>query len=290
MSGSSRRVRPARLYGQQVIDYEWRGNVDNAEFNRLHAEGFGHRLLDDDWSAQLNRHSLGWVCARQDGELVGFVNVAWDGGVHAFILDTVVTGRVRRRGVGAGLVTVATEHARAAGCEWLHVDFDDHLRPFYFDSCGFTPTNAGLIALTAGLSAPAGPFPLDPVGRVESPLSDRDHAPRQGDEIAPGAWLVFDPTYAEALADLRAGTEVLVLTWLDRARRNVQAVHPRDDPNRPQQGVFSTRSPDRPNPIGLHRVTILAVDGTRLRVSNLEARDGTPVIDVKPVLHPDLDR
>lgn len=273
-----------------MIEYEWRGGVDSAELNRLHAEGFDHRVLDDDWWGQLSRHSLGWVCARQDGGLVGFVNVAWDGGVHAFVLDTLVAGRLRRQGLGARLVAVATEHARAAGCEWLHVDFDDHLRPFYFERCGFTPTNGGLIALTPGHAAPAGPFPLDAVGRVESPLTDRDQAPRQGDEGAPDAWLVFDPAYAGALADLHPGAEILVLTWLHQARRDVLAVHPRSDPDRPRQGVFSTRSPERPNPIGLHQVTILALDGTRLRVSNLEAVDGTPVVDVKPVLHPGADR
>jgi N-acetylglutamate synthase-like GNAT family acetyltransferase len=130
-----------------VIDYSWRGSFTNAELNALHAEGFGHRLLDIDWQAQVSRHSLGWVCAREDGQLVGFVNVAWDGDVHAFLLDTVVTGRVGRRGVGTKLVAVASDNARAAGCEWLHVDFEDHLRPFYFDSCGFSPTNAGLIRL-----------------------------------------------------------------------------------------------------------------------------------------------
>jgi GNAT superfamily N-acetyltransferase len=130
-----------------VIDYSWRGPFTNAELNALHAEGFGHRLLDDDWQGQVSRHSLGWVCAREDGQLAGFVNVAWDGGVHAFLLDTLVTARVRRRGVGTKLVAVASGGARAAGCEWLHVDFDDHLRSFYFGSCGFSPTNAGLIAL-----------------------------------------------------------------------------------------------------------------------------------------------
>jgi GNAT superfamily N-acetyltransferase len=87
------------------------------------------------------------VCARDGEELVGFVNVAWDGVVHAFILDTMVTGGVRRLGVGTRLVEVAVERVRAAGCEWLHVDFEDHLRAFYFDACGFTPTNAGLIEL-----------------------------------------------------------------------------------------------------------------------------------------------
>ncbi|KOT88626.1 acetyltransferase [Streptomyces sp. NRRL F-5755] len=132
-----------------AITYEWRGSFENAAVNRLHAEGFGHRVLDIDWSAQLHRHSLGWVCARRDrdGELVGFVNVAWDGGVHAFVLDTVVTADARRSGIGAGLVATAVRGARAARCEWLHVDFDDELRTFSFDACGFQPTNAGLIAL-----------------------------------------------------------------------------------------------------------------------------------------------
>jgi N-acetylglutamate synthase-like GNAT family acetyltransferase len=130
-----------------MIEYEWRGGFGNAEVNALHAEGFGHRVLDDDWQAQLERYSLGWVCAREDGRLVGFVNVAWDGGVHAFILDTMVTGAVRHQGAGTELVAVAVRQARAAGCEWLHVDFEDHLRPFYFGSCGFTPTDAGLIQL-----------------------------------------------------------------------------------------------------------------------------------------------
>ena len=130
-----------------MISYQWRGRVRNPELNALHAEGFGHRLLDDDWEAQLAGHSLGWVCARDDGKLVGFVNVAWDGGVHAFILDTLVAARAARQGVGTSLVAVARDEARQAGCEWLHVDFEDHLRPFYFGACGFTPTSAGLIAL-----------------------------------------------------------------------------------------------------------------------------------------------
>jgi GNAT superfamily N-acetyltransferase len=130
-----------------VIDYSWRGSFTNVELNVLHAEGFGHQILQDDWQGRVGRHSLGWVCARADGQLVGFVNVAWDGGAHAFLLDTVVTARVGRRGVGTKLVDVASDAARAAGCEWLHVDFEDHLRPFYFDSCGFSPTDAGLIAL-----------------------------------------------------------------------------------------------------------------------------------------------
>jgi GNAT superfamily N-acetyltransferase len=130
-----------------AIRYEWRGEFDNAELNRLHAEGFEHRVLDDDWRAQVERHSLGWACAWEGDELVGFVNVPWDGAVHAFILDTLVTARVRRQGVGQALVALAVAQARKAKCEWVHVDFEDHLRPFYFDACGFVPTNAGLIAL-----------------------------------------------------------------------------------------------------------------------------------------------
>jgi tRNA-Thr(GGU) m(6)t(6)A37 methyltransferase TsaA len=127
---------------------------------------------------------------------------------------------------------------------------------------------------------------IEPVGRVSSPLRDRAEAPRQGDEGAPDAWLVFEPSVAEALQDLRTGTEVLVLTWLDRARRDVLTVHPRDDLSRPLTGVFATRSADRPNPIGLHRVEITAIDGLRVQVGNLEALDGTPIVDVKPVLGP----
>lgn len=130
-----------------MITYEWRGPFTNAEVNALHAEGFGHAPSDDDWQEQVRRHSLGWVCARDGDELAGFVNVAWDGAVHAFVLDTLVLARLRRRGVGSGLVAVAVQQARASGCEWLHVDFDDHLRAFYFGSCGFRPTHAGLIAL-----------------------------------------------------------------------------------------------------------------------------------------------
>jgi tRNA-Thr(GGU) m(6)t(6)A37 methyltransferase TsaA len=125
---------------------------------------------------------------------------------------------------------------------------------------------------------------LQPVGHVESPLTDRASAPKQGDEGAPDAWIVFAPEYARAMAELTAGEEILVLTWLDRADRSVLAVHPRGDRDRPETGVFSTRSPDRPNPIGLHRTRIVAVDGHRLQVAHLEALDGTPVVDVKPVL------
>jgi tRNA-Thr(GGU) m(6)t(6)A37 methyltransferase TsaA len=127
---------------------------------------------------------------------------------------------------------------------------------------------------------------LRPVGRVESSLVDREHAPPQGDEGAPDAWLVFDPSMAAALRDLTVGEDVIVLTWLHQARRDVVAVHPRGDESRPLTGVFSTRSADRPNPIGLHQVRIVGTDGTRIRVEHLEAIEGTPILDVKPVLGP----
>ena len=130
-----------------TIEYTWRGQFDNDEVNLLHAEGFEHRYFDDDWNSMLERHSVGWVTARDEEGLVGFVNAVWDGGVHAFIEDTLVAVRARRHGVGKRLIEVATGEARAAGCEWLHVDFDDDLKSFYFDACGFVPTNAGLIQL-----------------------------------------------------------------------------------------------------------------------------------------------
>lgn len=125
---------------------------------------------------------------------------------------------------------------------------------------------------------------LTPIGAVESPLTDPSAAPKQGDEGAPEAWLAFDERVAEALEGIGAGDELVLLSWLDRADRSVLRVHPRDDLSRPLQGVFTTRSADRPNPIGLHRVTVLEVDGLRFRVRGLEAVDGTPILDVKPPL------
>jgi tRNA-Thr(GGU) m(6)t(6)A37 methyltransferase TsaA len=122
------------------------------------------------------------------------------------------------------------------------------------------------------------------IGSVHSPLKDFDAAPLQGDEGAPEAWLVFEAGVAEGLHGIAAGDDLLVLTWLDRARRDVLQLHPRGDTANPVQGVFNTRSPDRPNPIGLHRVTVLSLDGARMRVRDLEALDGTPIVDVKPLL------
>jgi tRNA-Thr(GGU) m(6)t(6)A37 methyltransferase TsaA len=133
-------------------------------------------------------------------------------------------------------------------------------------------------------------YEVTPVGWVHSPLVDLAHAPRQGDEGAPQAWLIFEPHVAEAIRDLRVGDHIIVLSWLDRAKRDVLSTHPRDDLDRPLVGVFSTRSPDRPNPIGLHRVQILVTDGLRILVSHLEALDGTPILDVKPVLDPIAER
>lgn len=130
-------------------------------------------------------------------------------------------------------------------------------------------------------------YELRPIGHVQSPLLDRAAVPKQGDEGSPEALLLFEEAVAAGLRDLRAGEEAIVLTWLDRAKRDVLAVHPRDDLSNPETGVFSTRSADRPNPIGLHRVKIVAIDGLRLLVRNMEAIDGTPILDLKPVLSPE---
>jgi tRNA-Thr(GGU) m(6)t(6)A37 methyltransferase TsaA len=127
-------------------------------------------------------------------------------------------------------------------------------------------------------------YSLRPVGFVRSPLEDRKDAPRQGSEGAPDAWLEMSPQVAEALQGLAPGDEVIVITWLHVARRDTLKVHPRRDKNKPLTGVFATRSPDRPNPLGLHRVTIRHIEGTRLLVGPLEAINGTPVVDIKPVL------
>jgi GNAT superfamily N-acetyltransferase len=130
-----------------VFVCQWRGDFENGEVNRLHAEGFEHPLLAIDWRTQLDRHSLGWVCARRWNQLVGFLNVAWDDGAHAFIVDTVVSRSARHAGIGTELVSVATQQARRAGCEWLHVDFEGHLPGFYLGACRFAETQAGLINL-----------------------------------------------------------------------------------------------------------------------------------------------
>jgi tRNA-Thr(GGU) m(6)t(6)A37 methyltransferase TsaA len=130
----------------------------------------------------------------------------------------------------------------------------------------------------------SGEFQVHSVGVVESSLLDPADAPLQAYEGAPPAWLAFDESVRDALDDVEAGDELLLLTWLDRADRTVQVVRPRSDPRNPLTGVFSTRSPDRPNPIGLHRVTVTARDGMRVRVESLEAINGTPIVDVKAVI------
>ena len=133
-------------------------------------------------------------------------------------------------------------------------------------------------------------FEVKAIGRVESQLTDLESAPRQPDEGAPGAWLVFLPEVREGIRNIEVGDEVLLLTWLDRADRDVLSVHPRGDVSRPKEGVFSTRSPHRPNPIGLHRVEVTAVAGDRIQVRQLEALDGTPIVDVKAVMSDDISR
>ena len=127
-------------------------------------------------------------------------------------------------------------------------------------------------------------YPLHPIGQIRSTLRALDDAPRQGSEGAPDAWLEVDPAFARGLSGIAPGDEVIVVTWLHRADREVLETHPRNDPAIPLAGVFATRSPDRPNPLGLHRVTVREIIGARLRIGPIEAIDGTPVVDVKPVL------
>ena len=130
----------------------------------------------------------------------------------------------------------------------------------------------------------ASSYTIEPIGVIRSPLTSREEAPMQGDEGAPDAWLDLSPAFAEGLLGIAPGDDLIVLTWLHQAQRDVLQVHPRDRLDMPLRGVFATRSPDRPNPIGLHRVSVLEVDGHRLRVAPLEAIDGTPIVDIKPVL------
>jgi GNAT superfamily N-acetyltransferase len=130
-----------------AVSYQWRADFDNRELNALHSAAFRHAPLETDWLRVVTTHSLGWVVARCDDSLVGFVNVAWDGASHAFLLDTVVSADHRRTGIGKQLVAIATTHARDAGCEWLHVDFCDEHSAFYLEACGFESTSAGVLAL-----------------------------------------------------------------------------------------------------------------------------------------------
>lgn len=148
------------------VDFIWRGAFTNDEVNRLHADAFGTRVFDEsewNWRELTARHSLGWVTARRGDDLVGFVNVIWDGLVHAWIQDVMVSGESRRAGVGVGLVNAARDNASLAGCEWLHVDFEDDLRGFYLEACGFEPTNGGLMALCGSGRRASGPRQRKPL-------------------------------------------------------------------------------------------------------------------------------
>lgn len=136
---------------------------------------------------------------------------------------------------------------------------------------------------------PDNAYSLQPIGFVHSTLKDRKEAPKQGSEGAPDAWLELDPAVAAGLEGLAVGDEVILITWFHQSQRDILKVHPRSDPNIPLTGVFATRSPDRPNPLGLHRVTILEMAVNRLKVGPLEAIDGTPLVDIKPVLRQTTD-
>jgi tRNA-Thr(GGU) m(6)t(6)A37 methyltransferase TsaA len=131
-------------------------------------------------------------------------------------------------------------------------------------------------------------FEVRAIGWVRSPLTEMESTPRQGDEGAPDAWIEFEPDVIEALQGVERGDRLVILTWLDRAGRDVLVVHPRGDISRPPTGVFATRSHHRPNPVGLHPVEVLAIEGSRMKVSNMEALDSTPVVDVKPVLSSEI--
>ena len=132
-------------------------------------------------------------------------------------------------------------------------------------------------------------YPLHPIGQIRSTLFALKDAPRQGNEGAPDAWLEITAKFERALSGIKAGDDLIVITWLHRADRTVVETHPRNDPTIPLHGVFATRSPDRPNPLGLHRVTVREVSGTRLLIGPIEAIDGTPVVDLKPVLDSTAD-
>lgn len=132
-------------------------------------------------------------------------------------------------------------------------------------------------------------YTINPIGIIRSDLTTRADAPRQGDEGAPDAWIEIEPSVAQALQGLAVGDAIIILTWFHQSDRSVLQTHPRNITTNPLTGVFATRSPDRPNPIGLHRVTLLEIDGNRLKVGPIEAIDGTPVIDIKPVLPQSAD-
>jgi len=130
---------------------------------------------------------------------------------------------------------------------------------------------------------------LQPIGFIRSSLKSRTEAPKQGNEGAPDAWVEVNTGFATGLEGTAVGDEIILITWFHQSQRDVLKLHPRDDKNIPLTGVFATRSPDRPNPLGLHRVTVLEMAGNRLKVGPLEAIDGTPVVDIKPVLPQSAD-
>jgi tRNA-Thr(GGU) m(6)t(6)A37 methyltransferase TsaA len=140
-----------------------------------------------------------------------------------------------------------------------------------------------------GSVMPESDYVLSPLGFLHSPLKQPGEAPRQGYEGAPDAWLEVHATVAEGLEGIAVGDEIIVITWLHKAQRDILKVHPRGDETMPLAGVFATRSPDRPNPLGLHRVTVLEIAGKRVKVGPIEAIDGTPVVDIKPVLPQSAD-
>jgi tRNA-Thr(GGU) m(6)t(6)A37 methyltransferase TsaA len=132
-------------------------------------------------------------------------------------------------------------------------------------------------------------FSLTPIGYIQSPIRTRNEAPKQGYEGAPDVWLEIDPAFVPALDGIEAGDQLILITWFHQSQRDVLAVHPRGDKRNPLTGVFATRSPDRPNPLGLHRITVRERNSARLKVGPLEALDGTPVVDIKPVLSGSAD-
>lgn len=132
-------------------------------------------------------------------------------------------------------------------------------------------------------------YEIKPIGFIRSEIASREAAPRQGYEGAPDAWVEVNSAFSEGLEGISAGSEIILITWLHKAYRDILKLHPRGDKSNPMTGVFSTRSPDRPNPLGLHRVTVSEITGHKLKVGPLEAIDGTPVVDIKPVLLQTMD-
>jgi tRNA-Thr(GGU) m(6)t(6)A37 methyltransferase TsaA len=203
------------------------------------------------------------------------------GGLAAFVLGA-FTGALLTRELGTQASWAVAALFLLSGVMWL----TGASNPLHRNGSGSPKTRTG----GQDVAVSSGAYQVHPIGWVRSSLVDLSAAPKQSDEGAPEAELVFGAEFVEGLKDLHAGETIWVLTWLDRAARDVLVVHPRDDVTRPQQGVFSTRSADRPNPIGLHRVEISSIDGSTVRVCHLEAIDGTPIIDVKPTLGPARDR